>query len=148
MTLSAEELGIRVVLISCTWLLSIQTTQFSPFLHNQGEIVWTCCVWEIQVSTSGFELEFSPPQLNALPLSYDANCPMIFKRLKDHCPKIFKPGFTVYNNIQQGVIFWEAFKVAKKRKTMLCITDLILSFCMFVEIIRNYGLIVVQFQLN
>ncbi len=72
MTLSAEELGIRVVLISCTWLLSIQTTQLSPFLHNQGEIVWTCWVWEIQVSTSGFELEFSPPQLNALPLSYDA----------------------------------------------------------------------------
>ncbi len=54
-----------VVLISCTWLLSIQTTQLSPFLHihNQGEIVWTCCDWEILVS---------PPQLNVLPLSYDA----------------------------------------------------------------------------
>ena len=24
---------------ACTWLLSIQTTQLSPFLHNQGEIV-------------------------------------------------------------------------------------------------------------
>ena len=72
MTVSVEELGIRVVLISCTWLLSIQTTQLSPFLHNQGEIVWTCCDWEIQVSSTGFELEFSPPQLNVLPLSYDA----------------------------------------------------------------------------
>ncbi len=29
-----------------------------------------CC--EIRVSTSGLELEFIPPQLNALPLSYDA----------------------------------------------------------------------------
>ena len=72
MTLSVKELGIRVVLISCTGLLSIQTIQLCPFLHNHGEIVWTCCDWEIQVSTSGFELEFSPPQLNALPLSYDA----------------------------------------------------------------------------
>ena len=42
-------------------------------LHNQGEIVWTCCDWEIQVSTTGFEHEFSPPQLNVLPLSYDEN---------------------------------------------------------------------------
>ena len=67
-----KEHGIRAALILCTWLLGIQTTQLSPFLHNQGEIVWTCCVWEIQVSISGFELEFSPPQLNALPLSYDA----------------------------------------------------------------------------
>ena len=41
-------------------------------LRNQGEIVWTCCDWEIQVSTKGFDLEFSPPQLNVLPLSYDA----------------------------------------------------------------------------
>ena len=56
----------------CTSLLSILTTQLSPFLHNQGEIVWTCCDWEIQVSTSGLELEFSPPQVNVLPLSYDA----------------------------------------------------------------------------
>ncbi len=29
-------------------------------------------VREIQVSTSGLELKFSPPQLNTLPLSYDA----------------------------------------------------------------------------
>ncbi len=49
MTLSIEELGIRAILISCTWQLSIQTTQLSPFVHNQGEIVWTCCYWEIQV---------------------------------------------------------------------------------------------------
>ena len=35
-------------------------------------IVLTCCDWEIQVFTSGFELEFSPLQLNVLPLSYDA----------------------------------------------------------------------------
>ncbi len=42
------------------------------FLRNQGEIVWTCYDWEFQVSTSGFELEFSPPQLNVLLLSYDA----------------------------------------------------------------------------
>ncbi len=72
MKLSAEELGIRAVLILCTWPLSIQTTQQSPFLHNQGEIVWMYCLWEIRVSTAGLELEFSPPQLNALPLSYDA----------------------------------------------------------------------------
>ncbi len=51
MTLSVEELGI-MVLISC-----IQTTQYSPFLHNQGEIVRLYCNWEIRVSTSGFELE-------------------------------------------------------------------------------------------
>ncbi len=69
MTLFVEELGIRVVLISCTWLLSIQTTQLSPFLHNQGEIMWKCCDWEIQVSTSGFELKFLPPQLKIITLS-------------------------------------------------------------------------------
>ena len=57
---------------TCTWLLSIQTTQLSSFLHNQGENVWTCCDWEIQVTTSGLELVFSPPQLNVLPMSFDA----------------------------------------------------------------------------
>ena len=72
MTLSVDELGIRVVLILCTRLLSIQTTQQSPFLHNQGKFVWMFCDCEIRVSTSGLKLEFSPPQLNALPLSYDA----------------------------------------------------------------------------
>ena len=30
------------------------------------------CDWEIQVSTLGLELEFSPLQLNVLPLGYDA----------------------------------------------------------------------------
>ena len=64
MTLSVEELGIRVVLISCTWLLSIQTTQLSHFLHNQAEIVWIFCDWEIQVSTWGLELELSTPLLD------------------------------------------------------------------------------------
>ena len=52
--------------------IEYQTTQLSPFLHNQGEIVWTCCDWEFQVSTLEFELVFSPPQLDVLPLSYDA----------------------------------------------------------------------------
>ncbi len=37
------------------------------FLTQPRENVWTCCNWEIQVSTSVFEIEFSPPQLNVLP---------------------------------------------------------------------------------
>ena len=38
MTLVLEELGIRVVLISCTWLLSIQTTQLFPSYTTKGKL--------------------------------------------------------------------------------------------------------------
>ncbi len=51
---SLEELGIRVVLISCTWLLIIQITQLSPFIPNQVEIVWTCCDYKGVVQSKGF----------------------------------------------------------------------------------------------
>ena len=51
---------VRVVLILCTWLLGIQTTQLSYHLcytiHNQGEVAWMNSDWDIRVATWGLEL--------------------------------------------------------------------------------------------
>ena len=71
MMLSVEELGIRVVLMHMT--IEYPNYPIISLLTQPREIVWTCCDWEIQVFTSGLELEFSPPQLNVLPLSYDVS---------------------------------------------------------------------------
>ncbi len=59
---SAEELGIRVVFILCTRLLSIQTTKLKQPIW---EDVWMHCDWIIQDSPSGLELKISPPFTSA-----------------------------------------------------------------------------------
>ena len=70
MTLSVEEAWDKGCTDIMYMIIEYPNYPIISLLHNQGKIMWTCCDWEIQVSTSGLELEFS--QLNVLTLSDDA----------------------------------------------------------------------------
>ncbi len=76
---SLDELGIRVVLISCTWLLSIQTTQLSPSYTTKGKLCEHVVSEKFKFPLRDLNSNSHLPQLNVLPLSYDAPCLIIIK---------------------------------------------------------------------